>query len=81
MHDPERFKLESALVIENTGAVCYEFRAPNAFGAIIRGQAVLARDGKQFLSNADSGFGQLWDRECGGKRGQEVATAIRWFAL
>ena len=81
MNDPEKFKLESALVIDETGAVCYEFRAPNSFGAIIKGQAVLARDGKQFLLNTDSGFSKLWNRECAGKRGIDAAAAIRWFAL
>ncbi len=80
-HDPERFKLESALVIDKTASVCYEFRAPNAFGGLVAGRAVLSGDGKNFLTNTDSGFASLWNRECAGKTGQEVATAIRWFAL
>jgi len=81
MNNPEKFQLESALVIDKTGAVCYDYRGQNAFGAIVKGRSVLSRDGKRFLSNTDDGFVKLWNAECGGKSGQEVATAIRWYAL
>lgn len=81
MRNPDSFKLESALVIDETFAVCYEYRSQNGFGGMNRGQAVLARDGKRFLTNEMDGFGKLWNRECAGKRGSEAATAIRWFAL
>ena len=81
MNNPDAFKLESALVIDNTGAVCYEYRGQNAFGAIVKGQAALAADGKRFLTNTEDGFSRLWNRECAGKPGQEVSTAIRWYAL
>lgn len=79
--NPDRFTLDSALVVDGTAAVCYEFRAENRFGAIIRGSAVLARDGKRLLVNGMDGFARLWALECNGKNGTQAATAIRWFAL
>jgi hypothetical protein len=81
MRDPDSFKLESALVIEGTGAVCYEYRAKNGFGGTNVGQAVLASDGKNFRSSTMDGFSRLWNKECAGKKGTDAATAIRWFAL
>lgn len=81
MRDPESFKLESALVINGTGAVCYDYRARNGFGGVNVGHAVLSSDGKRFKTNAEDGFTKLWNKECVNKTGKEVATAIRWFAL
>jgi len=80
-NNPDSFKLESALVIDDTGAVCYDFRAANAYGAIVKGQAVLSRDGKRFLADHDPGFARLWNTECAGKRGLDASAAIRWFAF
>jgi hypothetical protein len=79
--DPERFKLESALVIDGTGAVCYTYRAANMYGGIMPGQAVLSAKGEAFMTDAEPGFVKMWNAECGGRTGSEVATAIRWFAL
>ena len=79
--DPEGFKLESALVIENTGAVCYDYREKNQFGGVNVGNAVLSADGKLFKTYEENGFSKLWNKECANKTGTEVATAIRWFAL
>lgn len=81
MRDPESFKLESALVINGTGAVCYDYRARNGFGGLNVGHAVLSPDGKTFKTNEEDGFTKLWNKECVNKTGKEVATAIRWFAL
>lgn len=81
MRDPESFKLESALVINDTGAVCYDYRARNGFGGVNVGHAVLASDGKRFKTNEEDGFTKLWNKECVNKTGKEVVTAIRWFAL
>lgn len=81
MRNPDSFKLESALVIDKSGAVCYEYHGQNGFGGMDVGHAVIAGDGKQFLTNDMDGFVSLWNRECANKPGQEVATAIRWFAL
>lgn len=79
--DPERFKLESALVIDGSGAVCYTYRAANMYGGVVPGQAVLASKTDRFLTDAEPGFVTMWNAECGGRTGSEVATAIRWFAL
>lgn len=81
MRDPDSFKLESALVIDGTGAVCYEYRAKNGFGGTNVGKAVLASDGKTFRTNQNDGFSRLWNKECAGKTGIDAATAIRWFYL
>jgi RNA polymerase subunit RPABC4/transcription elongation factor Spt4 len=81
MRNPDSFKLESALVINGTDAVCYTYRAQNGFGGMNAGQAVLSADGTRFLNADMEGFTKLWNKECGGKSGQDVATAIRWFAL
>ena len=81
MRDPESFKLESALVIEGTGAVCYGYRAKNGFGGMNMGHAVLSSDGKTFKTDEMNGFTKLWNKECADKSGTEAATAIRWFAL
>lgn len=81
MRDPDSFELESALVIEESGAVCYTYRARNGFGGMNRDNAVLADGGKKFLTSDSEGFVDLWNQECGGKSGQDVSAAIRWFAL
>jgi len=81
MRDPEGFKLESALVIQDTSAVCYDYRAKNGFGGVNVGHAVLSVDGKKFKTNEEDGFSKLWNKECANKVGTEVGTAIRWFAL
>lgn len=77
MNNPDAFKLLSALVMDD-GAVCYEFRGQNAFGAIIRGRAALSHDGKRFLLNTDDGFAHLWNSECAKKYGREFAAAIQY---
>lgn len=81
MRDPDSFKLESALVINGTGAVCYDYRAKNGFGGTNVGHAVLSADGKQFRTSEMEGFTKMWNKECAHKSGTETATAIRWFVL
>ncbi|MGQ0503469.1 MAG: hypothetical protein ACT4P0_12825 [Panacagrimonas sp.] len=81
MRDPESFKLESALVIDGSGAVCYGYRAKNGFGGVNAGHAVLSSDGKKFKTDEMDGFIALWNKVCADKRGTETATAINWFAL
>lgn len=81
MRDPDSFKLESALVINGSGAVCYNYRAKNGFGGVNPGHAVLSSDGKKFKTDEMDGFATLWNRECAKKSGAETATAINWFAL
>jgi hypothetical protein len=81
MRDPESFQLESTLLIEGTGAVCYEYRARNGFGGLNAGKAVVSGDGKQFKTREMDGFHGLWNKECAGKLGTEVAAGIRMFGL
>jgi hypothetical protein len=68
MRDPDTFKLTSALIIDKTGAVCYEFRARNGFNGMNAGQAVLSAKGTLKTSEM-SGFSALWNKECAGKQG------------
>lgn len=77
MRDPESFKLESALQIESTGAVCYEYRSKNGFGGVNVGQAVLSADGKNFKTDEEGGFTTLWNKECANRSGTETAAGIR----
>lgn len=81
MKDPDSFKLVSALVIEKTGAVCYEYRAKNSFGAVVPGSAVLPPDGKNFKTDEMQGFTKLWNKECAGKDGVEVARGVSFAVL
>ena len=79
MRNPDSFKLDSALVIDKTGAVCYDYRAQNGFGGINIGHAVLS--GKTFKTSEMSGFEQIWNRDCANKAGHETSASINWFAL
>jgi hypothetical protein len=81
MRDPDSFKLESALVINGTGAVCYDYRAHNGFGGVNAEQAVLSADGMRFKTSTMDGFAALWNRECANKSGEEMEAGIRWTAL
>lgn len=81
MRDPDTFKLESALIIDGRGAVCYDYRAKNGFGGVTPGHAVLSSDGKKFKTDEMDGFAMLWNKECADKSGTETATAINWFTL
>jgi hypothetical protein len=80
MRNPDVFKLESALVMDS-GAVCYTYRGQTGFGGMKRGYAALSADAKRFLTDEMDGFRTLWNRICANKSGDEVSTAINWFAL
>lgn len=79
--DASSFNLESALLVNGTGAVCYDYRAKNGFGGINVGHAVLSADGKKFKTNEEEGFAALWNKECAKKSGSDVAAAIRAYVL
>lgn len=79
MRDPDSYKLETAIVINDSGAVCYEYRANNGFGGVNIGSAVLSGDGKSFKTHEMNGFEKLWNIECENKTGYDAATAIRWI--
>jgi hypothetical protein len=78
MRDPDNFKLESALVIDATSTVCYEYRAKNGFGGVNVGRAVFA---KTFKTSKMEGFSRRWNKQCAGKRGSETSAYINWHAL
>lgn len=79
MRDPDSFKLSQALVIDGSGAVCYEYRAQNGFGGLNVGHAVISPDGKLFKTENDGGFRALWNKECANKVGLDAADAINWL--
>lgn len=79
MRDPDSFKLSQALVIDGTGAVCYEYRARNGFGGMNIGHAVISSDGKTFKTENDAGYHNLWNKECANKEGLDAADAINWY--
>lgn len=79
MRDPDSFKLSQALVIDGSGAVCYEYRARNGFGGMNVGYAVISSDGTAFKTENDSGFRKLWQKECANKKGEDIADAINWL--
>ena len=81
MRDPDSFNLETAIVVEGTGAVCYEYRAKNGFGGTNYGRAVISADGSKFLTNTMEGFALWWNAECANKKGVDSAAALRWFVL
>lgn len=81
LRDPESFKLESAFVIKDTLAVCYEFRARNGFGGINLSHAVLSRDMQNFKIENLDGFIPLWNKECADKKGFEVIDDLNWKNL
>jgi len=79
MRNPDSFKLESALVIDQSGAVCYDYRAQNGFGGVNVGRAALAPDGSKFLTRESDGdaFVRFWNKECAKKSGTEVGALAR----
>jgi hypothetical protein len=90
MRNPESFVLESALLTDGRQSVCYTYRAQNGFGGMDRGYAVLAGanfdptlDSRsallkaQFKTSEESGFRQLWNKECANKAGQEKANLVK----
>lgn len=76
MRNPDSFKVESALAMETTGAVCYEYRAQNGFGGMNMENAVLTATG-DFKTESMDGFSRLWNKNCANQSGYEYAKYIR----
>ncbi len=76
MKDPDSFRLEQALLINKTGAVCFTYRAKNGFGALDVGHAVMGRNGVGLLDHSEPGFSALWNKECNGKKGTDEKDDI-----
>lgn len=77
MNDPESFKLTSAFIVEETGAVCYGFRARNQFGGVGTLQAVYSPTKGGVKTSEMPGFRTLWNRECKGKQGFEWLESVQ----
>jgi len=78
MRDPDSFKLESVLIMDTTGSVCYKYRARNGFNGLNVEQAVLSSKGKFKTSDMD-GFTSLWNRECAHKTGSEEVQNVSFL--
>jgi hypothetical protein len=75
MRDPESFKLESAIIMDD-GYVCYAYRSRNGFGGYTKGSAVVSADMKTFKSSDNEGFRSIWRKHCEDKRGTDVANRL-----
>lgn len=78
MRDPDSFNLNSVLIIDKTGAICYEYRARNGFNGLNVGQAVLSPRGT-FKTSEMSGFSPIWNKECAHKTGTEEVQAVSFL--
>lgn len=76
MKDPESFVLRAA-TMQDDGAVCFQYRGKNSFGATLPGRMVIDPDGKPHAEeNRDRGFAAAWAKHCE-RIGEEVADALR----
>lgn len=75
MRNPDRFQVNSALVINDTSAVCYEYRAENGFGGMNVERAVLTPKGNLYTSSHDT-FVTAWNAQCAKKQGIELADSL-----
>ena len=76
MRDPESLVFESAMVIKETDAACYEYRARNGFGGMTSGRAVQV--GKTFLTNEMAGFTKIWNKNCANRSGREKGHLMKY---
>lgn len=65
-HNPDSLKIERAIYIE-PGTVCIEFRARNAFNAVIKGHIVSLPDGSVSTEAAS------WRTNCASKTGEDFS--------
>ncbi len=77
LRDPESLKLSSVLIMDSH-AVCYEFRARNGFSGTNLAQAVLSPKGR-FLTSEQDGFSVLWNRLCAGKTGTDETFRVTFI--
>jgi hypothetical protein len=79
--DPKTFELESAILMDS-GAVCYQYRAHNAFNAILEGHTVLTEKTKLLVEdNDENDFVASWKRLCLHNSGSELEPYIRLNGL
>jgi hypothetical protein len=79
MRDPDSFKLTSVLIIDKTGAVCYEYRGRNGFNGMNFGQAVFSANSRVFKTNEMAGFSKAWNKECAHQEGTENVEFVSWL--
>lgn len=81
MRNPDKFVVESALIIGEGNVVCYQYRGENGFGGMTRSSALLIsdKDGQNYKVFTDSNntFRRLWNKECAGKTGTEQGQLVQ----
>lgn len=77
MKSPESFELKS-LIVKDSGAACYDYRAINSFGAKLKGNAVMIPSGRMYVHESDdSGFVAAWNKYCTKSGGEDVTDLVR----
>ncbi len=77
MKSPEAFELKS-LIVKDSGAACYDYRAINSFGAKLKGNAVMIPSGRMYVHEGDdSGFVAAWNKYCTKSGGEDVTDLVR----
>lgn len=79
MNNPKSFDLESLIVLEG-GAACYQYRATNAFNAVMPGKAVFDAKSGIIIIHTDNNFIKTWNRICAHKTGREIAAIAKRIA-
>lgn len=72
--DPDSFQVESAYVVKDTDALCYEYRSRNGFGGMNRARAVIDIKGDKIITDEAPGFRKAWNKECANKEGETVTV-------
>lgn len=78
MNNPDSFKLQTVMVFDG-GSTCFEYRATNAFNAVMPGKAVFDATAEKILSHTDKGFTKTWNRICTKSNGRDITAAVNMF--
>lgn len=76
MRNPDSFKLESALIVEGTNDVCYDYRSQNGFGGMNREQALLSATTGMLMTEHANGFAKAWNKLCADKHGLDATVLL-----
>jgi len=74
MRNPESFVVESALVIDGSETLCYQYRAQNGFGGMGREIAVIAVKSNKVAYGSNNQVRTLWNKECANKPNESIET-------
>jgi hypothetical protein len=77
MRNPDRFKVESALVTPGETAVCYSYRAENGFGGLNYGRAVLDCKKETIKTNEMAGFSKAWNKNCANRKCTDLTEYVK----